>query len=102
MSVYRAKDDPWFVLIVPPDKAAAVAKAIVRPDLLTDPRFADPAKLMANMPQLTAILDETFCAEPMAHWNEGFTRPHMPFAAVLSPQEVINNPHPHATPPIIP
>ena len=36
---------------------AAVTKAIGRSDLLTDPRFSDPAKLMANMPQLTGILD---------------------------------------------
>ena len=35
-----------------------MAKAIGRADLLTDPRFSDPAKLMQNMAQLTAILDE--------------------------------------------
>src|SRR5260221_11416473 len=50
LNVYRAADDVWFVLIVTPDKLAAVAKAIGRPDLLTDPRFSDPAKLVANMP----------------------------------------------------
>ena len=71
MNVYRAKDETWFVLLITPDKVAAVAKAIGRPDLLTDPRFSDPAKLMANMPELTAILDGIFCAEPMAHWYEG-------------------------------
>jgi formyl-CoA transferase len=32
---------------------------------------------MANMPQLTAILDETFCAEPMAHWYEVFNGVHV-------------------------
>ena len=37
----------------------AVAKAIGRADILTDPRFSDPAKLVANMPQLTAMLDES-------------------------------------------
>src|SRR5713226_1113082 len=58
MNVYRAKDDTWFVLIVTPDKLAAVAKAIGRADLLSDPRFSDPDKLMQNMSQLTAILDE--------------------------------------------
>jgi crotonobetainyl-CoA:carnitine CoA-transferase CaiB-like acyl-CoA transferase len=68
LNVYRASDGTWFVLLVMPDKMAAVAKAIGRPDLLTDPRFSDPAKLMANMPQLTAILDEVFAAQPMAHW----------------------------------
>ena len=92
MNVYRAKDNTWFVLIVTPDKLAAVAKAIGRPDLLTDPRFSDPAKLMANMPQLTAILDETFCAEPMAHWYNVFNGVHVTFGAVRGPQEVINDP----------
>src|ERR1700716_2964314 len=72
LNVYQASDGTWFVLIVTPDKLAPVAKAIGRPDLLADPRFSDPAKLMANMPQLTAILDEMFCAEPMAHWHEVF------------------------------
>src|SRR6201991_489922 len=51
MNVWLTKDDTWFVLIITPDKLEAVAKAIGRPDLLTDPRFSDPAKLTANMPQ---------------------------------------------------
>jgi hypothetical protein len=33
MNVWRAKDDTWFVLIITPDKLAAVAKAIGAPDL---------------------------------------------------------------------
>jgi crotonobetainyl-CoA:carnitine CoA-transferase CaiB-like acyl-CoA transferase len=92
MNVYRAADDVWFVLIVTPDKLEAVAKALDRTDLLTDPRFADPAKLMANMPQLTAILDEVFCAKPMAHWYEVFSGVHVTFGAVRGPQEVVNDP----------
>src|SRR6202795_1247708 len=102
MNVYRAKDDTWFVLIVTPDKLAAVAKAIGRPDLLTDPRFSDPAKLTANMPQLTAILDEIFCAEPMAHWYEVFSGVHVTFGAVRGPQEVINDPQLRANDIIVP
>src|ERR1700704_4540304 len=60
LNVYRSADDTWFMLVVTPDKLEAVAKAIGRADLLTDPRFSNPAKLPANMPQLTAILDEVF------------------------------------------
>ena len=90
--MYRAADDTWFVLIVPPDKLAAVAKAIGRTDLLTDPRFSDPAKLVANRPQLTAILDEVFGAQPMAHWHEVFSGLHITFGAVRGPEEVINDP----------
>ena len=85
-------DGTWFVLIVAPDKLAAVAKAIGRPDILTDPRFSDPAKLTANMPQLTAILDEVFGAQPMAHWYEVFSGLHVTFGAVRGPQEVIDDP----------
>src|SRR6202023_561360 len=82
MNVYRAQDATWFVLIITPDKFEAVAKAIGRPDLLTDPRFSDSAKLGANMPELTAIFDEVFCAKPMAHWYEVFNGVHVTFGAV--------------------
>jgi formyl-CoA transferase len=92
MNVYRAADDTWFVLIVTPDKLVDVAKAIGRPDLLTDPRFSDPAKLATNRPQLTVILDEVFGAQPMAHWYEVFNGVHVTFGAVRGPQEVIEDP----------
>jgi crotonobetainyl-CoA:carnitine CoA-transferase CaiB-like acyl-CoA transferase len=92
MNVYRAADDIWFVLIVTPDKAEAVVKAIGRHDLLTDPRFSDPAKLAANMPQLAAILDEIFAEKPMAHWYDLFNGVHVTFGAVRGPQEVIKDP----------
>src|ERR1700704_1629738 len=45
LNVYQASDGTWFVLIITPDKLTPVAKAIGRADLLTDPRFSDPAKL---------------------------------------------------------
>ena len=102
LNVYRAADDTWFVLIVTSDKLAAVAKAIGRPDLLTDPRFADPAKLMTNMPQLTAILDEVFGAQPMAHWYEILSGVHVTFGAVRGPQEVINDPQLRANDIVVP
>jgi crotonobetainyl-CoA:carnitine CoA-transferase CaiB-like acyl-CoA transferase len=92
MNVYRAADDVWFVLVVTSDKLAAVAEAIGRSDLLTDPRFYDPGKLMANMSQLAAILDDVFSAQPMAHWYEVFNGIHVTFGAVRGPQEVINDP----------
>src|SRR5258707_973645 len=60
LNVYRASDGAWFVLIVTPDKLAAVAKAIDGADLLTDRQLPDPAKLTPNMSQLTEILDEVF------------------------------------------
>ena len=92
LNVYRASDDAWFVLVVTPDKIAAVTKAIGRPDLLADPRFADPVSLMQNRPQLTAILDEIFGSQPMSHWYEVFSDAHVTFGAVRGPQEVVADP----------
>ncbi|MEH2473406.1 crotonobetainyl-CoA:carnitine CoA-transferase CaiB-like acyl-CoA transferase [Nitrobacteraceae bacterium AZCC 2161] len=92
MNVYRASDDTWFVLIITPDKLAAVAKALGRTDILTDPRFSDPAKLMQNMPALTSILDDVFASKPMTYWYEVFSGVHVTFGAVRGPQEVIQDP----------
>jgi crotonobetainyl-CoA:carnitine CoA-transferase CaiB-like acyl-CoA transferase len=102
LNVYRAADDTWFVLIVTPDKLEAVAKAIGRPDLLTDPRFTDRTKLMANMQQLTAILDEVFGAQPMAHWYEVFSGVHVTFGAVRGPQDVVTDPQLRANDIVVP
>jgi crotonobetainyl-CoA:carnitine CoA-transferase CaiB-like acyl-CoA transferase len=102
LNVYRASDSAWFVLIVTPDKLAAVAKAIGRVDLLTDPRFSDPAKLVQNMSQLTGILDELFGSQPMAHWYEVFNGVHVTFGVVREPQEVINDPQLRANDIVVP
>jgi len=99
-NVYRASDGTWFVLALTPDKWADAAKAIGRPDILTDPRFSDPAKVAANRRELVAILDEAFGAQPMAHWYEvlkGFT-----IGAVRGPQEVITDPQLKANDIVVP
>jgi crotonobetainyl-CoA:carnitine CoA-transferase CaiB-like acyl-CoA transferase len=92
LNVYRASDGTWFVLLVTPDKLASVVKAIDRPDLLTDPRFSDPAKLVEHMSALAEILDDLFGSKPMAHWREVFDGVHVTFGAVRGPEEVINDP----------
>jgi crotonobetainyl-CoA:carnitine CoA-transferase CaiB-like acyl-CoA transferase len=92
LNVYRSSDGTWFLLVVTPDKIPAVLKAMGREDLLTDPRFSDPKKLAENRPQLTAMLDEIFGSQPMAHWNEIFSGVHVTFGAVRDPQEVVNDP----------
>jgi crotonobetainyl-CoA:carnitine CoA-transferase CaiB-like acyl-CoA transferase len=101
-NVYQAADGTWFVLIVTPDKFKAVAECIGRTDLLTDPRFSDPKNLMANMPQLTAILDEVFGAQPMSYWYDVFSGVHVTFGAVRGPQEVIKDPQLRANDIVVP
>jgi formyl-CoA transferase len=91
-NVYRASDDNWFLIVLTPDKWPALANGIGRSDLLTDVRFSEPAKLVANATALTAILDEIFATQPMAHWREVFDRGRITFGVVGAPGDVINDP----------
>jgi crotonobetainyl-CoA:carnitine CoA-transferase CaiB-like acyl-CoA transferase len=92
MNIYKSSDDIWFLLVVSPEKIPAFAEGIGRPDLLKDPRFADLAKLTTNMGQLTAILDEIFSAQPMAHWREVFDKANITYGMVQNPHDVIKDP----------
>jgi formyl-CoA transferase len=92
LNVYRASDDTWFLLVATPEKWQALVAALGRPDLLTDVRFSDPGKQMANAAQLTAILDEVFGAQPMAHWHDVLDQAHITFGVVRAPNEVIKDP----------
>jgi formyl-CoA transferase len=92
MNLYKTSDGIWFLLVVTPDKIPSVAAGIGRADLLTDPRFAEPAKLAANMAQLTAILDGIFSAEPMDHWRAVFDKAHVTYGMVRDPSDVIKDP----------
>ena len=91
-NVYRASDGNWFVIVLTPDMWPALAKGIGRPELLTDARFANPAKQAANSTELTAILDEVFASSPMSHWQEIFEQAHVTFGVVEAPSEVIKDP----------
>jgi crotonobetainyl-CoA:carnitine CoA-transferase CaiB-like acyl-CoA transferase len=102
LNVYKSADGTWFLLIVTPDKLASVAKAIGRPNLLTDPRFSDPAKLVENMSALAEILDDVFGSQPMAHWREVFDGVHVTFGVVRGPQEVITDPQLRANDIVVP
>jgi len=91
-NVYRSADDHWFLIITEPARWPGLAEAIGRPDLLSDPRFSDPAKQMANAAALTAILDELFSAKPMAFWRQAFDQAHVPFGVVQTPSQVVDDP----------
>jgi formyl-CoA transferase len=101
MNVYRSSDNKWFLIVLTPDKWPGLAKAMARPDLLSDPRFSGAAQTK-NAAQLTAILDEEFGAQPMAHWGEVFDKAHVPFGLVREPSEVIHDPQLRANEIVVP
>jgi formyl-CoA transferase len=91
-NVYKSSDNIWFLLALTPDKVPALLAAIGHADLLKDPRFADPEKLAANRPQLTAIADEIFGSQPMSHWREVFDKASLTYGLVRDPSDVIKDP----------
>jgi crotonobetainyl-CoA:carnitine CoA-transferase CaiB-like acyl-CoA transferase len=91
-NVYRSGDDKWFLIVMTPDKWAGFTTAIGRPELATDPRFADPAKQNAHVVELAAILDDVFAGKPFAHWANAFDAATVPFGVVSDPADVILDP----------
>jgi crotonobetainyl-CoA:carnitine CoA-transferase CaiB-like acyl-CoA transferase len=102
LNPYKASDGSWFMLVVTPDKFPALATGIGRPDLVTDPRFGDPAKQATNATQLRAILDDVFAKEPMQHWRQVFDKAHITYGAILDPTEVVNDPQLRANNIVVP
>jgi crotonobetainyl-CoA:carnitine CoA-transferase CaiB-like acyl-CoA transferase len=61
--------DGWIVVAAPKEKFwVRVCEAIGRPELATDPRFADFGARDRNREELAPILDEAFRARPSAEW----------------------------------
>jgi crotonobetainyl-CoA:carnitine CoA-transferase CaiB-like acyl-CoA transferase len=102
LNPYKASDGRWFMLVVTPDKFQALATAIGRPDLITDPRFSDLAKQATNAAELRAILDDLFAKQPMQHWREVFDKAHITYGAILEPAEVVNDPQLRANDIVVP
>ncbi|MCK9902009.1 carnitine dehydratase [Parafrankia colletiae] len=69
---YLTKDGRWlsFTCLQAGKYWAPMCEVIERPDLVTDPRFADHASLLANSGEAIAILVEVFAARPLAEWRE--------------------------------
>jgi crotonobetainyl-CoA:carnitine CoA-transferase CaiB-like acyl-CoA transferase len=102
LNPYKASDGGWFMLVVTPDKFNALATAIDRPDLITDPRFSDTAKQAANAAELRAILDDVFAKKPMEHWGEVFDQAHITYGPILAPSEVVKDPQLRANNIVVP
>lgn len=68
---YRTSDDRWLALCMLQRDVYwdGVCDAIGRPDLRTDPRFADPEARTANIADAAAELETTFASRPLADWR---------------------------------
>ena len=72
INFYRCKDDRWFMLtVLRADKGwEPFTRAIERPELASDLRFATFESRQANAAELIAILDAAFASRDWAGWRE--------------------------------
>jgi formyl-CoA transferase len=92
MNPYRSSDGRWFMLVVTAPHWPRLAEAICHPELLEDPRFADPKSMAANSPALTGLLDATFRSQPLAHWRDVLDRARITYGVIQSPEEAARDP----------
>ena len=68
---YRTSDNRWLSLCMLQRDVYwdGLCDAVGRPDLKTDPRFADPAGRTAHVPEAVAELETTFGTRTLAEWR---------------------------------
>jgi len=94
MNPYRTADGQWFFFtgLEAGRHIGAVCRALGRPDLLDDPRFADATSLRNHRTEVIAILDEVVKERTMEDWVERFEAEGVWWAPAQSPAQVVRDP----------
>ena len=98
ISCYRSRDERWFWLLGLQGQRhwPDLVRALARPHLLDDPRFATITARRENVVELVALLDEIFATKSLAEWGRAFDDAGMWWAPVQTTKEVIADPQAHA------
>jgi crotonobetainyl-CoA:carnitine CoA-transferase CaiB-like acyl-CoA transferase len=99
---YPASDGRWFMLVTLPQRWPALAHAVGHPELLDDPRFADPRCIAEHSAELTEELDAAFAARPFAHWQDALERARITCALIQTPEEAAQDPQLRANDIVVP
>lgn len=94
MNAYRAADGRWFFFTgLEADRhLPAVCRALGRPDLLDDPRFATASAVRRHRSAFIAVVDEIVATRPLEEWADRFDREGVWWARAQSPAEVVDDP----------
>ena len=93
MNPYRAGDGRWFFLtgLEAGRHIGSVCRALGRPDLLDDERFATASALRRHRTEVIAILDGIIAERPLAEWAERFDAEGVWWARAQTPAEVVED-----------
>ena len=89
-NIYETRDGRWIQLsIVREDKMwSALCRAIERPELETDARFAATPVRRQNAAALTAILDDVFRQHDWAHWHHLLVEVNIPHGPIARAEDI--------------
>jgi crotonobetainyl-CoA:carnitine CoA-transferase CaiB-like acyl-CoA transferase len=89
---YQSGDGRWIMLAARRSAWPVLAKAIGRPDLLSDPRFGDAEAVSQHAAELAGLLDAEFRTQPLAHWEEVLDEARIPYGVIQTPEEAAEDP----------
>ncbi|MCX7362203.1 MAG: CoA transferase, partial [Alphaproteobacteria bacterium] len=89
-NIYRTSDDRWLQLtIVREDRMwAPLCRALERPELVDDPRFAATDERRRRSAELATIFREAFETRPYEYWREALARNEITFGVISRPQDI--------------
>ena len=101
---YRSGDGRWFYLIglEAVRHFPGVCRALERPELLDDERFATAGLMFRNAEALIAVLDEAFAERPLDEWAARFDEFDVWWAPCQTMAEVVADPQAHAVEAFVP
>jgi crotonobetainyl-CoA:carnitine CoA-transferase CaiB-like acyl-CoA transferase len=94
MNPYRTADGKWFFFtgLEAIRHIGPVLRALGRPDLLDDPRFADASAIRRNRSEVIALLDSIVAECTLGEWVERFEAEGVWWAPAQTPAEVVADP----------
>jgi crotonobetainyl-CoA:carnitine CoA-transferase CaiB-like acyl-CoA transferase len=99
---YSTADDRWLMLVASPPHWPGLADSIGHPELVKDPRFANPQAIVQNSRALTEILGRAFASQPLAHWKQALDQARVTYGVVQTPAEAAHDPQLKANDIVVP
>jgi formyl-CoA transferase len=93
---FDCKDRPLVITAHRASPYERFCKALEREDLLTDPRFREPADRFRNNEELKGIIDDVMRTRTAAEWIERFEAAGVSYGETLTMEEALTHPQTEA------
>ena len=93
-NAYRTSDDKWVAISsASPNIALRVFRAIDRPEMADDPRYADPVERQVRAVEIDGLVAEWIAARPMAEVMDTFERAEVAAAPIYDAPQLLADEH---------